>query len=107
MTLPNQPAPQRAEGIIRAAFWTLFVLTVAATAYWFAVVSFGKGLFLSDQHVPKLHMRGEARLANILATEAAIGLAVVCVFIGRWSRPLRLLGFAALAFWIFHLAVPG
>ena len=106
MSLPIHSASPNTERLVRTLFWTLWVLTVALTAYALAVESFGVGLFLRDEHVPKLHMRGEAHLASALGTVTAIGLAVVCVFIGRWSRALRRLGFAALGFWLFYLAIP-
>ncbi len=85
-------------------FWTLWVLTVALTAYGLAVELFGIGLFLRDQHVPKLHMRGEADLASAFSSITAVGLAIVCAFIG--SRALRGLGLAACCFWLFYLAIP-
>lgn len=94
------------ERFVRTLFWTLWVLTIVFTAYALAVESFGVGLFLSDEHVPKLYMRSEARVAGALGSLSAIGLAVVCAFIHRWCRPLLRLGFAALAFWLFCLTIP-
>ena len=94
------------ERLVRTLFWTLWVLTVGFTAYALVVESFGVGLFLSDEHVPKLHMRGEARLAGVLGSLSAIGLAVLCAFIHRWSRPLLRFGFGALAPWLLYLAIP-
>ncbi|MEZ0275992.1 MAG: hypothetical protein ACAH88_13885 [Roseimicrobium sp.] len=99
-------ASSNTERLVRTAFWTLWVLTVAFTAYALAVETFGVGLFLRDQHAPKLHMRGEAYFANILSIAAVFGLAIASAFIGRWSRPLRYLGFAAITFGLFHLAIP-
>lgn len=106
MNLPIHSVSPSTERLVRTLFWTLWVLTVAFTAYALAVELFGVGLFLSDEHVPKLHMRGEARLSGALGSLSAIGLAVVCAFIHRWSRPLLGLGFAALAFWLAYLAIP-
>jgi hypothetical protein len=106
MSSPIHSALPSAERLVRTLFWTLWVLTVVFTAYALAVESFGIGLFLHDQHVPKLHMRGEAHIASALGSITALGLAIVCAFVGRWSRPLRRFGVAALAFWLFYLAIP-
>jgi len=71
--LPN------AERLVRTLFWTFWVLTVALAAYGLAMEFFGLGLFL-DSQVPKLHMRGEARLARMLSTGTALSSAIVCGF---------------------------
>ncbi len=100
LTLPS------AERLVRTLFWTFWSLTVVLTAYGLAVESLGIGLFLRDQHVARLHMRVEAHLASALVGVTAVGLAFVCAIVGRWSRLLRSIGFAALAFWLFYLAIP-
>ena len=99
------PHEMRAERLVRTAFWTLWGLTVALTTYGLAVELFGVGLFLRDEPVLKLHMRGEAHLATTLASVTAIGLAFVSLYVGRWSRSLCRLGFAALAFWLFYFSM--
>ncbi len=95
-----------AKRVVRTVFWTLWIFTVAFTAYGLAVESLGIGLFLHGDHAPKWHMRGEARLASSLSIVSALALAVTCFFIRRQSRPLWWAGLAALAFWFFYLAIP-
>lgn len=102
MSLPfHRYSPSR-ERLLRTAFWTLWGLAVSLTAYALVVETFGLGLFLPDQHVPKLHMRAEAHVACVLGGTAAFGVAGICLFV---STPLRLLGFAAFAFWLFYLSI--
>ncbi|WP_395742120.1 hypothetical protein [Prosthecobacter sp.] len=106
MTLPIHRVIPRRERLARTVFWTLWIATVVSTVFALCVELFGIGLFLHDDHAPKLHMRGEARMANAINSAAAIALAIVTVIIGRWSRTLRRLGIAALLFFLFHLAIP-
>jgi hypothetical protein len=106
MSFQTHSSPVNTEQLVRILFWTLLVTTVGLTAYGLLVELFGIGLFLRDQVAPKLHMRAEANLACALSSVSAIGLAIVCAFLDRWSRPLRRLGFVALAFWLFYLSFP-
>ena len=106
MSFPIHSAIPNTERLVRTLFWTLWVITVAVTAYALCVESFGIGLFLRDDHAPKLHMRGEAHLAGAVASFAAIGLLAATFIIGRWSRTLRRLGITALLFFLFYLAIP-
>ena len=103
MSFPIHRTSPSTERLVRTLFWTLWVLTIVLMGYALAVESLGLGLFLHDQHVPKLHMRGEARIASALGSMTALGLAVVCAFVGR---PLRRLGFVVFSCWLFYLAIP-
>jgi hypothetical protein len=105
MRLPIYNTVPSSESLIRTLFWTFWVLTIALIGYGLAISSFGVGLFL-EEGTPKLHMRYEVRVAEFLGGLSAVGLLVVCVFLPRGSRVLRNLGLAALAFWLFYLAIP-
>ena len=94
------------ERLVRTIFWTLWIITVSATAYALCVESFGIGLFLQNSFAPKLHMRGEAHLAFVVSFFAIIGLMVASISVARWSRSLWRFSFAALAFWLFYFAIP-
>ena len=105
MSSPLHSSFPKFKRLIRTVFWTFWLITVTATVYGLCVESFGIGLFLRNDHAPKLHMRGEARLADKLSLFAGTGLLVVTVIISRWSRPLRFLGIAALLFLFFKLSI--
>jgi|688.fasta_scaffold1744696_1 hypothetical protein len=104
MRLPIHNTVPSSESLIRTVFWTLWVLTVALTAYALAASSYGVGLFL-DIRTPKLHMRYEVRVAEFLSFLCASGLLVVCLSLPQASRALRYLGWAALGFWLFNLSI--
>ena len=104
MSLPfHRYSPSR-ERLVRTAFWTLCV--VSLTAYALVVETFGLGLFLPDQHVPKLHMRTEPRVAFMLSLIAGVSMFGINSFVSAPSRRLGSAVLAALAFWLVYLAIP-
>lgn len=106
MSFPFHRSLPGRERLILTAFWTLWVLAVFLTAYALAVESFGIGLFIPDQHVPKLHMRAEARVACVLSGTAVFGMLGISLFVSAPSRSLKAAVFFAFAFCLFYLAIP-
>lgn len=95
------------EHLVRTLFWTLWVMTAALTLYAWGVASFGIGMFLQDgPWVPKLHMRTEVRIAEMLSLVTSIGLAMITAIIDRYSRSLSLLGLVPLGLWFLYLCIP-
>ncbi len=106
MSLPfHRYSPSRAR-LVHTAFWTLWVLAVSLTAYAFVVETFGLGLFLPDQDVPKLHMRAEPRVAFMLSLIAGVSMFGISCFVSASSRRLEIAVLAVLVFWFVYLAIP-
>ena len=94
------------ERLVRTIYWTFFVFSVGFTSYGFIVETFGFGLFLRSDSVPKLHMRGEAYLAVTMSSAATFGLLAASILIRRWSRTLLGVGLTGCAYWFAYFAMP-
>jgi hypothetical protein len=90
----------------KVAFWTLTAITLLATGYGLLLEGWGIGKFISNNPVPKLHMRIEAQLARAVSLYAAVPLAVISAVVAFRSRLLCVVGVAAIAFCLFYHGLP-
>lgn len=91
--------------IVRTAFWTCLCMALLFEIYGIYAEHLGRGLFVHGHHfVPKLHMRIEVRVNDVLSYYTNWGLAGSSILVAIWSRSLACAGLLLLVLLSFGIS---